>query len=241
MSLVVHFTVNRVPISSCQVTACELLQTNSHAWVLRSAQIERCRILSKDLHWPSPRPIVFTDESLVCQNLTREESREKAEHSLLIVSIQRNNKRLQWLYGKSPPKDGSAVICFTFLPLVMNSHILSHMPIENEIIAELDVVFGRRDYLYMCESYASWLPWQGELGQRNGPPSLSSHSPDLSPIEQIWNYLTSLLRGESYADDDQLFTCLEEDWMKIPDEAISQLCEKFTTRLAGCLRLGAAG
>jgi hypothetical protein len=72
------------------------------------------------------------------------------------------------------------------------------------------------------------------------------HSPDLNPIEHVWNMLRrTLLRlhsfifeeGKSEADWDQFQEAIQEAWWAIPQEAIDRLIDSMPRRIEAVYRV----
>ena len=47
-----------------------------------------------------------------------------------------------------------------------------------------------------------------------------SKSPDLSPIEQLWDYIKNCIEGETFASEAALFARLSSVWASIPDDVV---------------------
>lgn len=57
-----------------------------------------------------------------------------------------------------------------------------------------------------------------------------SQSPDLNPIENLWEHLERLIRYKTYKNQDELFQSLEENWHNISEEVINKLLESMPRR-----------
>lgn len=62
-------------------------------------------------------------------------------------------------------------------------------------------------------------------------------SPDLSPIEQIWDYLKSRIAGMKFHSEDQLFRRLQQEWNTIPDDIIHNTYSSFLARCRVCVQI----
>ena len=59
------------------------------------------------------------------------------------------------------------------------------------------------------------------------------NSPDLNPIENVWNFLEKQIRksGIKFSSDDHLWNEIEKEWYKIPLEIIRNLFSSMKTRI----------
>ena len=76
---------------------------------------------------------------------------------------------------------------------------------------------------YLQRKIGYWVEW---------PP----HSPDLNPIEQLWGYLKSQIKGMCFNSKEELFNKLSELWDSIPNEIIHNYYSSFKARLQACLQ-----
>ncbi|UYV77274.1 hypothetical protein LAZ67_15000313 [Cordylochernes scorpioides] len=71
--------------------------------------------------------------------------------------------------------------------------------------------------------YVHMLPW---------PP----YSPDLSPIEHVWNIIGSRLHAlPQPRSEDELWQMVEREWRAIPQDAIRTLIDSLPRRVAACI------
>jgi transposase len=66
----------------------------------------------------------------------------------------------------------------------------------------------------------------------------ASQSPDLNPIEQIWNKLKDALRDrpDRPSNLDQLFDFVNEEWKKLPQDYLRKLVESLPRRMIGVIK-----
>ena len=62
-------------------------------------------------------------------------------------------------------------------------------------------------------------------------------SPDLSPIEQVWDYLKKRTAGKVFIDENQLFNYLRQLWDAIPDDVIHNIYSSFLARCKVCVQI----
>lgn len=94
--------------------------------------------------------------------------------------------------------------------------------------------------IHTSEATMTWLLEYG-IELLDWPP----HSPDLSPIENIWSILKRQLRKKythlqdlknNEADRAELQRCVEEVWRAIPQEQIFNCIKSLEKRLRACIR-----
>ena len=61
-----------------------------------------------------------------------------------------------------------------------------------------------------------------------------ARSPDLSPIEQVWDYMKNDISGIKFESKDQLFYSLNRSWNNIPAEKIHNIYSSFLARCIVC-------
>ena len=61
-------------------------------------------------------------------------------------------------------------------------------------------------------------------------------SPDLSPIEQVWDYLKKRLEGQNFDTVDELFNAIKHEWDTIPKEILHNFYSSFLARCQVCLQ-----
>jgi hypothetical protein len=62
-----------------------------------------------------------------------------------------------------------------------------------------------------------------------------SQSPDLNPIEHLWEELDRRIRTQNYSNQDDLFCALKKEWAKIPQNSIIKLIESMPRRCKAVL------
>ena len=65
-----------------------------------------------------------------------------------------------------------------------------------------------------------------------------SMSPDLNPIEQIWNKMKDAMRdrGDRPSNLDQLFAFVQEEWRKLPDDFLRNLVDSLPRRIKAVIK-----
>lgn len=61
-------------------------------------------------------------------------------------------------------------------------------------------------------------------------------SPDLNPIEHLWDYLDKKVRERSISSKDDLKVALQDEWSKIPPEYTKKLIESMPRRLEAVIK-----
>lgn len=57
-----------------------------------------------------------------------------------------------------------------------------------------------------------------------------SQSPDLNPIEHLWEELERRIRSENYSNTTKLWEALQREWLKIPLERLEKLVDSMQSR-----------
>ena len=55
-------------------------------------------------------------------------------------------------------------------------------------------------------------------------------SPDLSPIENLWSYVSGKLRGRNFANPDLLFEAAQQEWAAVPPAVLASLYDSMADR-----------
>ena len=61
-----------------------------------------------------------------------------------------------------------------------------------------------------------------------------SKSPDLSPIEQLWDYMKGQVEGEKFRNEAEMFHRLAQVWLEIPAEIVHNAYSSFLARCKVC-------
>jgi DDE superfamily endonuclease len=62
-----------------------------------------------------------------------------------------------------------------------------------------------------------------------------SQSPDLNPIEHLWEHLDRQIRTRTYSKTGDLFKALREEWKKIPLDVLINLIDSMPRRCAAVI------
>lgn len=65
-----------------------------------------------------------------------------------------------------------------------------------------------------------------------------SQSPDLNPIENLWEELDRRIRQRKFSNRAQLLQCLMEEWRKIPLSRLNALVDSMPSRCAAVIKAG---
>jgi hypothetical protein len=179
-------------------------------------------------------PIIFTDESMVAQDLNvgciwrkRGEILEEGfyEHDHHPISVM--------VWGAiGVGFHGPLIRC----PAAVNQTSYREILACSQIFETLTARFGQQGFWWQQDNAPPHQPVKREIGQiykvLNWPP----YSPDLSPIEQMWAIIKRRLKGRRFANGDELFDALSREWADIYPEAINNLCSSFKSRCEVCAK-----
>jgi transposase len=188
-------------------------------------------ILSDDFEFRN-YPIVFTDESMIAQDINFGKFwRGRFEHCDEFNTIQEHHPLAVMVWG------GIGLGYRTPLFRCCNSitaQTYCTMLDEDGMIEHINSFYGALSYLYQQDgarphTAKSTITFLREkiLLLDNWPP----YSPDLSPIEMVWSFIKKALRGNRFNSSEQLFAAIEEIWNNLSQEYIDSLVSSFPHRL----------
>lgn len=131
------------------------------------------------------------------------------------------------VYGKSkliflPSKFTGKVYADQVLPIFkeeMLKHNLKYFMHDNSAIH-----YEKVYCIPKLQEFSSILDWP-------------ARSPDLNPIENLWGYLSYKLRNRKCENSRQLKMAIQEEYDRIPESIIFNLCNSFHSRLRKCIEL----
>ncbi|UYV75666.1 hypothetical protein LAZ67_13000956 [Cordylochernes scorpioides] len=73
-------------------------------------------------------------------------------------------------------------------------------------------------------------------GERSNPAAIPPYSPDLSPIEHVWDIIGRRLHAlPQPRSEDELWQMVEREWRAIPQDAIRTLIDSLPRHVAACI------
>jgi transposase len=202
----------------------------------RQTRVQFCKW--QDEHWTGC-PIIFTDESMVAQDLNQGGLWRRRGEMLAEGTYDLDHHPIAvMVWGAIGPNYRSKLIrC----PPSVNGVSYKEMLESNNVIEKLNARFGPRRYVWQQDNAPSHRKaWKGGLsGQVNGfasPP----YSPDLSPIEHMWAIIKRQLKGMRFSDKDELFEAISAAWDSIDTNVVNDLVKSFRARCRVCVELNGA-
>ena len=200
----------------------------------KTARLELCDIILS-YHYLQLPPIIFTDESTVCENLNGGGIWREYGHHPEECFYSKEQKPLSvMIWGGIGPR-GFRTRLFYFQNHV-NSQSYMKTLLDNNIFGEIEAIFDRT-YVWQQDNAPSHTSYytQGFLSKIipkgiKWPP----RSPDLSPIEQVWAYIKKKLAGMHFKTKEQLFEAIEKEWINIPNNKLHNYYSSFWARCYLC-------
>lgn len=181
--------------------------------------------------------IIFTDESSVCINPGRmgvwrhrgfhpEESTFQTTQKMLTLMV----------WGAIGPKGYRT-------PLIkMNGNINAEKYVRTLAVSGtikfIQEQFGR-SYIWMQDNAPSHVARLTKETLLNFVPQVLDwppRSPDLNPIEHLWDYLKDRLGNDVFQTEDELFHRLFTEWQNIPNDIVHDCYSSFLARCIVCSR-----
>jgi hypothetical protein len=179
-------------------------------------------------------PIIFTDESMVAQDLDRggiwrkrgeilEEGFYEKDHHPLSVMV----------WGAiGVGFHGPLIRCPSSVNQVSYREILT----ESRILETLCQRFGPQGFWWQQDNAPAHQPVQRVLAKTYKVLQWPPYSPDLSPIEQMWELVKRKLKGRTFANADALFEAMARAWIETSQQEIDNLCSSFQARCEICAK-----
>ena len=93
---------------------------------------------------------------------------------------------------------------------------------QNHIIDDVKAHFGE-NFIWMQDNAPSHMAYDAIMWLHQNIPSMLDwppRSPDLNPIEQLWNYIKRKIKGMNFQNANELFNTLSAIWDSIPLSSI---------------------
>lgn len=184
--------------------------------------------------------IIFTDESCVEVNLRGGIWRRRGEYPIEAFYEKNTHPIKCMVWGGIGPRGFRTTLIKIEGKINAESYV--NMLQNNNIQQQIINCFGH-DFIYQHDNarphtaraateyldiyFPNRLQW---------PPK----SPDLSPIEQIWDYLKRKIRGIRFTNAIELFNRLQIEWDLISDEVIHNCHSSFLARCRVCAEINGA-
>lgn len=202
----------------------------------KNARVAFCNRF-KDIPYKYLPTIVFTDESSI--QLTREKTicwRRRGEYpnGSLLEKAGKTKTLMVW----------GGISKFGFktelirIDQTENSEVYIKLLKDNKIIESIEKVFGRNFFWQQDNARPHTSLYSMSELNKMIPAILTwpAESPDLSPIENLWNYLKDKLKDIKFNNFDELFARLKQEWDSITPEMIHNFYSSFLARTIVCSR-----
>jgi transposase len=181
---------------------------------------------------PDTRLIIFTDESMVAQDLNMggiwrlrgeilEEGTYEQDHHPISVMI--------W-GAVGVGFRGPLVRC----PPSVNQYTYRQMLLNCGVLHDLVRRYGQWGFRWQQDNAPPHQPIREQLSRVYSVLRWPPYSPDLSPIEQVWAYIKRRLKGRRFANADELFAAISQEGQAIPQDMIDRFCSSFRARCRVC-------
>lgn len=191
-----------------------------------------CRKFVKDLSISKKN--LFTDEKTF-----QLRSKHHKSDKMWVSGNSKYHNQEAILYNNDYVKISAGISVFgktklIFLPSKFNGKVYSEdvLPIFKEEIQKHHLKYFMQDNSSIHYEKKFVLKKLDEFKEiLNWPP----RSPDLNPIENLWAYLSQKLKYRKCENLRQLKFAIQEEYQKIPDTIIYNLCNSFHSRLKRCI------
>jgi hypothetical protein len=203
-----------------------------------NAKAMRVQFCQERLAAHDHRPIIFTDESTVGQDMylggiwrhrgefVPEGTYEVDQHPISVM-----------VWGAIGPDFRSQLIrC----PPSVNGDSYIKMLAGCRVFGFLNQQFGEHGYWWQQDNAPPHKPGRDAIANVANLLGWPPHSPDLSPIEHAWADMKRALKGRFFANEDELFAAVSEAWEGLSMGRINKLYASFLARCQVCIELGGA-
>jgi hypothetical protein len=179
-------------------------------------------------------PIIFTDESMVAQNLNKGGIWRKRGEILVEGFYERDHHPLSVMVWGAIGIGfrGPLMRC----PPSVNQEVYRDILARSGIFQALCDRFGQDGFWWQQDNAPPHQPVQKELARMYKVLKWPPYSPDLSPIEQLWALIKRKLTGRRFTNAHELFEAMAQAWEEISQEQIDSLCSSFQARCVVCAR-----
>ena len=201
----------------------------------KNARIQFCSKFAYLNYFEMPK-IIFTDESTVRVD---EKSggiwRERGFHPQKEFYVKNAHPPSVMVWGGIGPF-GYKTPLLRFSGRI-NSKKYCESLISNNIFADIKNHFGDEWTWQQDNAPCHSSRYTKQVLQSIFPSQLDwpAKSPDLSPIEQVWDYIKKRLEGQNFDSVDQLFNAIQKEWNEIPNQILHNFYSSFLARCQVCL------
>lgn len=201
----------------------------------KNARVNFCSKFSHLPYFELPR-IIFTDESTVrVDEKNGGIWRERGFHPQEEFYVKNAHPPSVMVWGGIGPL-GFKTPLLKFSGRI-NSAKYCDMLIRNKIFEIIKMQFGDEWTWQQDNAPSHSSKYTTQILSKIIPEKLDwpAKSPDLSPIEQVWDLMKSKLKGRIFINSDSLFDALTVAWSSINEEIIHNYYSSFLARCQTCL------
>ena len=187
----------------------------------KKARIEYCDYILQN---QSMIPIIFTDESMIEQNLHKKGIwRRRGQYPNGTFAVTIGHPTCVMVWGGIGPNGYKTPLLRC--PERLNSISYAKMLSDNNIF--LQIGENVPNFVWQQDGASPYNPCFEIISQILGGRIIKwpARSPDLSPIEQLWAIIKANLREKEFRNKDELFAVIKMEWEKVPNSVVRNLYE----------------
>jgi hypothetical protein len=203
-----------------------------------AAKANRMAFCRQQLARADELPVIFTDQSMICQDLNKGGIwRRKGEFLDEGTFEQHTHPLSVMVWGDIGTGSRSRLLRCS---IYVNAKSYMRMLAEGHIFWFLEQRHGPQGFSWQPDNAPAYGPGRTVIQEHHHCLSWPGKSPNLSPIETVWSIIKRQIKGQRFPDADARFSAIVQAWDSIPQEVINNLFGSFPARREACARLGGA-